>query len=133
MPGARLARRRYGKSAIAEASIDFSQYLRAVTPARTQNRIAHKTRLSGEASNDHEDDSQCRKADCGLVDVGVKLIENGSIVMGKFPSHEKMPSALGNRAGCAAREARNSWSSSCASSRIGLRSARSRRWLTTEK
>ena len=40
-------------------------------------------------------DEQGDEADCGLVDVGVKLIENGSIVMGKFPSHEKMPSALG--------------------------------------
>ena len=30
-------------------------------------------------------DEQGDETDCGLVDVGVKLIENGSIVMGKFP------------------------------------------------
>jgi hypothetical protein len=33
-------------------------------------------------------DEQGDEANCGLVDVGVKLIENGSIVMGKFPSRK---------------------------------------------
>src|SRR6267154_6269338 len=68
MPWAPLARRRYGKSAIAEASIAPSTSASGHA-ARTQNRIpffliAHKTRLPGEASNDHENDSQCREAEC---------------------------------------------------------------------